>query len=758
MQGRENRALRKQYQQLLQEIYAATDLDGALIQIVRRIKEAVPFDACSVYLSDRVTEQFVLTASSGLGIEPAEPPRIDGRSGLLGLVNERRDLVALTNATAHPLYRHASGMGDNRFETFIGMPLIHREHMCGILVGWKLSPCDLTAEQLKFVLTLGARLASLIHELTAIDEIGLLLKGANREREFIGGVPASPGLAMGIATVLQQPAASDTVVQRLAADSDTQEAVFRNAVAAATREIELKESRLAHNLPAEAAELFGVYRLMINDRVLLTETVEHIHGGSLAQEAWRETISRHADLFEQMEDSYLRARAEDVREIGKLVLVQLEVRPGDSPSYNERCILVGDRIGITDITAVPPGQLAGIVSRYGSALSHTAVLAHAMGIPAVVGLAALPVDLIQGCLIAVDGDLGRVYVKPSPSTVEEFQYAIRERQIRATELDALRELPARTPDGVSVPLYANIGLPSDTDVAIAAGAKGVGLFRTENQFLLDEGFPIEEEQYQRYLAVLKAFHPGPVTIRTLDVGGDKILSYFPVAEDNPFLGCRGIRFSLSHPEIFKIQLRALLRANAAQGNLQVLFPMIARIAEVDAALQLLNQAHQKLLQEGKATAVPQIGVMVEVPSAVFLTTKLADRVDFLSIGSNDLAQYILAADRSNAEVADVNDTLHPAVLHAIQHVIVQAHERGKSVSVCGEMAGDQAGALVLLGLGVDTLSMSPISIGSVKLVIRAFSTSQARALAQRSLELEDGGEVRQLLMSALRDAGVSARP
>lgn len=748
--------MREKYQQLLREINAASDLEGTLIQIVQGVKEAVPLDACAIYLADHDAEKYVLMASSGIGRYPGGPPRFDQRGGLLGLVTERRELVTLTHASTHPRFRPAHSTGDNRFETFVGMPLIHRERICGILAGWKMVACDFEPEELRFIVTLGTRLASWIYDLAAIDEVDLLLKGVPRQRDYIEGVQASPGLAVGIATVLQVPSGTERAEDRLDPDNDIHEAAFRTAVAAARRELELQERRLADTLPDEAGELLGVYRLLLNDQGLLADTVGHIRTGCGALEAWRETIRHHAGLFERMEDPYLRARADDVREVGQLVLVHLDSGPGGSPLYDERCILVGDRVGITDIAAVPAGQLAGIVCRHGSALSHTAVLAHALGIPAVVRLASLPVDLIQGCLIAVDGDLGHVYVRPSPTTVEEFRHTIRERQVRAAEFDALRGLPARTPDGVSVPLHANISLPSDTRAAIAAGAEGVGLFRTENQFLLNEGFPIEEEQYQCYLEVLKEFDPSPVTIRTLDIGGDKILSYFPVAEDNPFLGCRGIRFSLSHPEIFKIQLRALLRANAAHGNLRILFPMIARVAEVRAAFQLLAESHQELLQEGKVSAIPSIGVMVEVPSAVFLTGKLADCVDFLSIGSNDLTQYLLAADRTNAEVADSNDTLHPAVLHAIQQVIVQAHECGRAVSVCGEMAGDQAGALVLLGMGVDTLSMSPNAIGPVKHVIRSFSIRQARMLAQQSLKLEDGREVHQLLTNALQEAGIAA--
>jgi phosphotransferase system enzyme I (PtsP) len=309
-------------------------------------------------------------------------------------------------------------------------------------------------------------------------------------------------------------------------------------------------------------------------------------------------------------------------------------------------------------------------------------------------------------------------------------------------------------DGVRIPLLANIGLASDLEAALASGAEGVGLYRTEYQFLLRDSFPVENEQYEVYRELLQAFAPRPVTVRTLDVGGDKILPYFPIKEDNPFLGCRGIRFSLEHPEIFMIQLRALLRANAGFENLQVLFPMVARIDELDQALELLARAHRELLEEGEAAALPKTGVMIEVPSAVFSARSFAERVDLLSVGTNDLSQYLLAVDRGNERVGTPYDTLHPVVLDAVVDVVRRTRERGTPVSVCGELAGDPAGALVLVGAGVGALSMSPAGLSRVKLVIRSFTMEQARALLEAALEARDGLAVRQLLHAALDRAGL----
>jgi phosphotransferase system enzyme I (PtsP) len=370
------------------------------------------------------------------------------------------------------------------------------------------------------------------------------------------------------------------------------------------------------------------------------------------------------------------------------------------------------------------------------------------------GVDDLPVSRVGEREVIVDGYAGRVYIN-APSTIKrEYRRLLKEEQELVEGLQELRDLPAESEDGYRIPLYANTGLLSDIAPSLNSGAEGVGLYRTEFPFMIREHFPGEDSQSELYRQVLQAFHPHPVTMRTLDVGGDKALPYFPIVEDNPFLGWRGIRITLDHPEIFLTQIRAMLRANAGLGNLQLLLPMIATLDEFADANALIIRAHAELLEEGLELPLPPIGAMVEVPSIIYQIDQLAARADFLSIGSNDLTQYLLAVDRNNPRVAALYDSLHPSVLLAVKAVVDGAKRQNTPVSICGEMAGDPMAALMLLAMGVDSLSMASSSIARIKWVIRSFSRRRARSLLKKALEADNSQTIRRELGRALDKAGL----
>ena len=422
--------------------------------------------------------------------------------------------------------------------------------------------------------------------------------------------------------------------------------------------------------------------------------------------------------------------------------------------YPAATILVAEELTAATLGEIPRDRLAGIVSMRGSANSHTAILARAMGIPAVVGVEDLPLKRLPDQRLVVDGYNGRVYVNPHNDLLARFEALLAEDEALFEELAPLVSQPAQTSDGNIIPLWANTGVAADVQRAREFGAEGVGLYRTEVSFLLRDRFPSEEEQRQLYREQLEAFNPAPVTMRTLDIGGDKALPYFPIEESNPFLGWRGIRVTLDHPEIFLTQVRAMLKANEGLDNLRILLPMVTAIDELRAARSLIGRCHAEVLSEGFTAPLPDIGVMIEVPAAVYLAGPLAQEADFLSVGSNDLTQYLLAVDRGNTRVAALYQALHPAVLAAFAHIIKAAHGENKPVSICGELAGDPRAAPLLVAMGFDQLSMNAGSLSLVKRVLSAFSTAELADLMATLLPLRSAQEVMTALDSALSQRGL----
>ena len=743
-------------QRIIQEVYTATNLDEALGIVVRRVKKAMGVDSCSVLIADGPKGDYVLMATEGLNPESVGKVRLRRNEGLVGLVGERREPINLEDAAKHPRYRYFPETGEERYHGFLGVPIIHYRRVLGVLIVYQREARRFDKNEEALLVTLAAQLAGAINDGIAGGGISRLRSERKPPSGFIQGIPGAPGLSIGT-VVLPSPFANLTSVpDRKVDDVEAEETVFRTAVAAVQAELRASAERMAELLPAEAQALFDVYLMLLERDGLIADAVERIRAGNWAPGALRDTIAHYAHLFEQMGDSYLRARAEDIRSLGQRILAHLQTDVQGPGGYPDRCVLVGEEIGAALLADVPIDKLAGLVCMRGSVLSHTAILARALGIPAVMGIGDLPLAHLEGAAIVVDGYQGHVFLDPSPSVLVEFERLVGAEQELLTELETLRDQSAVTLDGIRIPLFANSGLLSDVQPALDRGAEGIGLFRTEFTFMVHDWFPSEDQQFQIYRKVLASFVPRPVTIRTLDAGGDKGLPYFPVTEDNALLGWRGIRVSLDHPEIFLSQLRALLRANAGLNNLQLVFPMISRITEVDQARELLERAYRELLEEGQPAAMPPLGVVVEVPAAVYQIGKLARKVDFLSIGTNDLTQYLLAVDRNNARVSLLYDGLHPAVLLAVHQVIQGAHRCGKPVGVCGEMAGDPAAVILLLGMEIDTLSVPAPSLLRIKWVIRNFTRRQAAELLDTALEMSDSVEVRALLNEVLRETGLGA--
>ena len=741
---------------IVQEVSAAPNLDEALATIVHRVKAAMEVEVCSVYLTDNQQQEHVLMATDGLRPESVLMVRLPFDEGLVGLVCARAEPLNLDDAPSHPAYRYFEESGEEHFHGFLGVPIIHHRKVLGVIVVQQKARQRFNEDQVTFLITIAAQLAGAIAHADASGEIALLRRLPVRPRDSrpLIGVAGAQGVAQGRAVVIFPSEDIDAIPDRPAEDVDGELKLFQDAVEQVKEDIRRLSERMEQVLPTEDKALFDAYLLMLDGDSLVRATEDRIRDGNWAPAALRDTVKEHVRVFTDMEDPYLRERADDVRDLGGRLLRYLQQDDGHSLDYCEDTILVGEEITASMLADVPVERLAGVVSARGSRNSHAAILARALGIPAVMGVVDLPVRQVDGSQIIVDGYSGRVYVSPSDEVREEYRrLATEEAQLRE-ELDELIALPAQTRDEHHVALYANSGLLSDIAPIVMSKAEGIGLYRTEFPFMARQRFPGEEEQCSIYRNVLEAMAPKPVTLRTLDVGGDKALPYFPIQEDNPFLGWRGIRITLDHPEIFLVQVRAMMRANVGLGNLNILLPMLTNVWELDEALVLIRQAYDELFEEGYQLSMPRIGVMVEVPSAVYQAENLARRVDFLSIGTNDLTQYLLAVDRNNANVAELYDALHPAVLRAIAQVVEGAGAAGKPVSVCGEMAGDPVATLILLGMGIDSLSMSAASLQRVKWVIRNFTLDEAREVVEDVLPMENAGAIRQHLVRLLDDAGL----
>jgi len=740
---------------IAQDVNSARSLDQALEIIVERVATSTRVDVCSIYLADPETSAYTLMATRGLNRQAVGRVQLGSDEGLVGLVGERREPINLEDADLHPRFRYFPETGEDRLHSFLGVPIIHFRRLLGVLVVQQTARRRFSEEEVSFVVTIAAQLAGAIAHGEATGNVGDV-STRTLPRRGLSGIAGAPGVVIGRAMVAYSPANLFTIPDRQIDNAERECERFLSAVDAVKQDVRVLAERLTASMPNEELQIFEVYLRMLDSNSLIEPTLAAINAGNWACGALRDTIGRQVKRFDDMTDSYLRERAEDVRDIGRRILMRLQAHDEVDRDTPAGTILVGEEITASQLAEVPLDRLAGIVSVRGSGNSHTAILARALNVPAVMGVAELPVGRIDGRELVVDGYTGRVYIEPGREARAEFQRLLEEDQALSKELDALRDLPSRTRCGKrQIGLYANTGLIADLNKSLASACDGIGLHRTEFPFLARERFPGEDEQTASYQRILAAFHPRKVVLRTLDVGGDKPLPYFPVREENPFLGWRGIRMMLDHPEIFLTQLRAMLRANTGLGNLQILFPMISQVSEYDEALALMSQAMDELREEGVEVLKPETGVMIEVPSAVYQAAALARRGDFLSIGSNDLTQYLLAVDRNNARVASLYDELHPAVIDAIARVTEAAHANSCPVTVCGSMAGDPVAALLLLGLGVDGLSMSISSLLRIKWVIRSFDHADAIAIAQKTRLMESQAETRAWLGQALDEAGLS---
>lgn len=528
---------------------------------------------------------------------------------------------------------------------------------------------------------------------------------------------------------------------------------FEEALIKTRRELVELQRNIAHQLGQDHAQIFDAHLLVLEDRVLIEDVIIQIKTSKINVEyAFQQVIKKYVETLTKLDDEYLRERAIDIQDVAKRVLRKLFKKETNlAASIKGKVVVVAHDLSPADTAALPKDMILGFATNIGGRTSHTAIIARALGIPAVVGLEKITAYVKDKTPVIVDGTEGIVVINPEEKVVEDYKQRQREARRIKRIFTKIKHLPAETLDKKTITLAGNIELPEEMPMVMEWGAEGIGLYRTEFLYLGRRDLPDEEQQFRAYAKVVKKMKPNPVIIRTLDIGGDKFLSHPDIPPDmHPYLGWRAIRFCLARPEVFKVQLRAILRASSV-GKLKIMFPMISGVEELRQAKALLEEAKKELRNKGvEFDESIEVGVMIEVPSAAVTSDILAQECDFFSIGTNDLIQYALAVDRGNEKVAYLYEPAHPAVLRLIKMVIKNAHDAGIWVGMCGEMASEPLYAFLLLGMGIDELSVSPSAIPKIKYLLRSVSLDDAKKVVDEIFKLSTYSEVVKYVQKSLK--------
>src|SRR5574344_51329 len=732
---------------IVQEINASTSLHESLDIMVNQVAEAMHVDVCSIYLLDERNQRYLLMASKGLNPEAVGHVSLHTSEGLVGLVGQREEIVNLNDAPKHERFMYLPETGEDIYNSFLGVPVMYRRKVMGVLVVQNKECQDFSEAAESFLVTLCAQLSGVIAHAHAVGNIDVFRKPSNLPAyKTFQGVSGSGGIALGRAVILYPPADLAAVPDREAEDISEELELLDNALDAVRQEIQALDDKMQDALMAEERALFSVFLRLLDENALPAEIKELIREGNWAQGSVRIVIDKHIALFAQMEDDYLRERVSDLKDLGRRILAFLQEADASHREITDESILIGEEISTAALVELPVDKIAAIVTTEGAMNSHMVIVARALGIPTVVGVTELPINTLDDVEMIVDAHQGRVFINPPRRLRSRYKEIQKEEEQIAKDLRQYETKDAITPDGVAVKLYVNTGLMIDVVRGVQRGAKGVGLYRSEIPFMLRDRFPGEEEQRAIYRQQLSHFANKPVVMRTLDIGADKDLPYFSIEEENSALGWRGIRFTLDHPEIFSSQIRARLKASIGLNNLHILLPMITSVSEVEEALYLRDRDLQAVQEEEQVKITkPKIGIMVEVPSVLLQIDEFAPLVDFFSVGSNDLTQYLLAVDRNNPRVANVYSHFHPAVLRALTRLVKECHKYDKPVSVCGEMAGDPLSAVILMAMGFNTLSMSSSNILRVRKAICHVPMTDAQHLLDQALKMNNPLMVKSLM-------------
>ena len=762
------------------------DLQDTLDQLVATVAERMQTEVCSLYIFDAKKNRLILVATMGLDPESVGKVSMATGEGLTGLVIEQMKPVMVVDALAHKRYKYFPETHEEHFHSFLGVPLLEKKNPLGVLVVQTSRRREFSRDEIRLLTTISGQAASIILQARLSDNLRskeeerkqyqkrmndamrklrsyegtpseTSAKTKQKWRGRLSGLAASPGFGRGQAFVLEPRMELNAIKKKKSRNPKHEIERFRGAVERGIDQISVIKRRMSELISAEEGAIFDVYRLILEDPQIIHQIEQQIRkGGFVAEYAVRVVFERYMESIAKLDNNYLRERTGDVKDAAQRLLETLSGGDGQQYDVPDDAILVAQDLSPADLSMLEGDKFRGIVLATGGVTSHASILAKSFEIPSVVAVEDVMERVRQGDQLIIDGNAGSLHVNPTAEVINEYDRLKSDYAELNRELGELKDLPAETTDGHRVSLCANVGLLSDVAFAHFHGAQGIGLYRTEIPFLSHRDFPSEEEQYALYKRVVEGMTDKPVTIRTLDIGADKYPSYMRsvAIEPNPFLGWRSIRISLEVEEIFKTQLRAILRVGDL-GSVRMLVPMISSLEEIQKVKELLAEAKVELEREGTPfDREMELGIMVEVPSAVQLAERFLREVDFLSIGTNDLIQYLLAVDRSNRKVANLYEPLHPAVLSALNATINAGRKAGKRVSMCGEMAGDPLCALVLLGMGLEEFSMGALYLPVIKKAIRSISYQTAKTTAHEVLKMDTVGEIKRYLFEQIRQLGM----
>ncbi|MEH0874600.1 phosphoenolpyruvate--protein phosphotransferase [Pectobacterium cacticida] len=734
--------------EIVENVAATSRLSDALDILVNETCQAMNTEVCSLYLADHDRQCYYLMATRGLKKPRGRTVTLAFGQGIVGLVGQRAEPINLADAQSHPRFKYIPAVKEQHFRAFLGVPIIHRRHLLGVLVVQQREHRQFDKNEESFMVTLAMQMAAIF----SLSQIKTLF-GQYRQT-CIKALAAAPGVAIAPGWQDCTQPSLEQVFPASSLNRERERSRLTQALEDATAEFRRLSKRFNASAQKESAAIFDLYSHLLNDARLKRELFQEVDAGNVAEWAVKQVIERFAARFAHLQDTYLRERAGDLRALGQRLLFHLDDNAQIMGQWPERFILVADELTVTLLAELPSERLAGVVVYDGAANSHAAILVRALGIPTLVGADIQP-DLLHQRLLIIDGYRGELLVDPEPALLQEYQHLLAEENALTRLAEDDMDRPAELKSGERIQIMLNAGLNAEHENRFISQVDGVGLYRTEVLFMLQSGFPSEDEQMAQYQRMLQLYPARPVTLRTLDIGADKPLPYLPISEENPSLGWRGIRITLDQPEIFLIQVRAMLRANVDIGNLNILLPMISSLDEISEARRLIKQAVgevEELL--GGPQPKPRIGIMLEVPSMLFLIPQLASCIDFISVGTNDLTQYLLAVDRNNAHVASLYDGLHPSVLQALNMIATECKRYHIPLSVCGEMAGEAPGALLLIGMGYRSFSMNGRSIARIKYLLRKITLDESQTLVQRLLSAESATVVRQQVAMFMEARGL----